>query len=150
MTIDIKRGGHKKTSMRYNRCGDDFLIDKIKPDEVGADLVIMVDLLQDKEWQIYDDDEYFWQEDYSIAERQMGLEQSEAEKREQKNVRILEWIYDLPSGENDGQSKQQAKQYPENCYAKVAADALCKVSRVSASPWIVRGVRQLILMVQAG
>ena len=39
MTIETRRGGRKKTKLKYNRYGDDFLIDKIQPDEIGADLV---------------------------------------------------------------------------------------------------------------
>ena len=42
MTMETRRGGRKKTSMRYNRYEDDFLIAKIKPDEIGADLVSLV------------------------------------------------------------------------------------------------------------
>ena len=41
------RGGRKKTSMLDNRYGDDFLIDKIKPDEIGADKVRVGDLVPD-------------------------------------------------------------------------------------------------------
>ena len=41
MTTETRRGGYKNTSMRYKRYGDDFLIDKIKPGEIGADLVSM-------------------------------------------------------------------------------------------------------------
>ena len=36
-------------AMRYNRYGDDFLIDKIKPAEIGADLVSVGDLVPNKE-----------------------------------------------------------------------------------------------------
>ena len=67
--------------MRYNRYGDDFLIDKIKPEEIGADLVSVGDLVPNKEWQIIDDEESFWQEDHSIPERMMDLEQSETENK---------------------------------------------------------------------
>ena len=35
MIMETRRGGHKKTSKIYNRFGDYFLFDKIKPDEVG-------------------------------------------------------------------------------------------------------------------
>ena len=98
---------HKRTSMRYNRYSDDFLIDKIKLDEIGADLVSVVDLVPNKEWQIIDDDESFWQEDYSIPEREMDQEQSETENRAHTNLRIREWIYDLPSDEIEGQLKKQ-------------------------------------------
>ena len=47
--VETRRGGRKKTSMRYNRNGDDFLIDKMKADDVKADLVRLGDLVSDKE-----------------------------------------------------------------------------------------------------
>ena len=100
MTPETRRGWRKKPGIGYNRYGDDFLIDKRKPDEVGSVLVSMGVLVLVKKWQIIDDDEDFWQEDHSIPEREMDLEKSETEKREHKNLRILEWIYDLPAGEN--------------------------------------------------
>ena len=40
----IRREG-KKTSIRYSRYGDDFLIDKINPDGIGAHFVSMGDLV---------------------------------------------------------------------------------------------------------
>ena len=67
----------------------------------------VVDLVPNREWQIIDDDESFWQEDYSIPEREMDQEQSETENRAHTNLRIREWIYDLPSDEIEGQLKKQ-------------------------------------------
>ena len=34
ITAGSRIGNHKRTGMRYNRYGDDFLIDKIRPDEL--------------------------------------------------------------------------------------------------------------------
>ena len=45
--------------MRYNRYGDDFLVDNIKPEEIGADLVSMGDLVSDKEWPIINNNGHF-------------------------------------------------------------------------------------------
>ena len=58
MTMETRRGGRKKTRMGCNRYGDDFLFDKIRPDEIGADLVIMSDLASEKEWKIINDSEH--------------------------------------------------------------------------------------------
>ena len=74
MTMETKKDGRKNTSMRYNSYGDDFLIDKIKPDEIGTDLVSLGDLVSDKERQIIKDNEHFWQEDHSVPEREMDPE----------------------------------------------------------------------------
>ena len=41
--------------MRYNRYGDDFLIDKIKPDDLCRELTSVGELAADGEWQIIND-----------------------------------------------------------------------------------------------
>ena len=58
LTKETRRGGRKKTRMSYNRYGDDFLIDKIQPEELGAEMVNMGILVADKEWQIINDSEH--------------------------------------------------------------------------------------------
>ena len=70
-------------------------------------MVVVGESTPDQEWQIINDDESFWQEDRSLPEGKMDLEQCEREKREQKNLRILEWMYNLPKGEQEGKTKQQ-------------------------------------------
>ena len=42
-------GNRKRTGMRYNRYRDDFLIDKIQPDELCEDLVSVGELAADDE-----------------------------------------------------------------------------------------------------
>ena len=76
--------------MRYNRYGDDFLIDKIQPEEVGEELVSVGELVADDEWQIINDSEHYLQEDNSMPERETDLEQSEIERSENTNLMILE------------------------------------------------------------
>ena len=101
-----RSGNRKRTGMRYNRYGDDFLIDKIQPDDLGKELISMGELTADGEWQIIDDNEHYPQEDYS-PERETDLEQSEIERRENTNLRILEWMRDVKNGSEEGQSIQQ-------------------------------------------
>ena len=93
--------------MRYNRYGDDFLIDKIQPDDLGKELLGVGELAEDDEWQIINDNEHYPQEDYSTPERETGLEQSEIERRENTNLRVLEWMRDVKNGSDEGQSIQQ-------------------------------------------
>ena len=100
-------GNRKRTSMRYNRYGDDFLIDKIKPDDLSRELISVGELAADDEWQIIDDKEHYQQEDYSTPERETDLEQIEIERRENTNLRILEWMRDVKNGSEEGQSIQQ-------------------------------------------
>ena len=94
--------------MSYNRYGDDFLIDKIQPEELGAEMVNMGVLVADKEWQIINDSEHSWQEDHTLPEKEVDLEQREIARRENTNLRILEWVHDLQADEKETQSIQQA------------------------------------------
>ena len=85
-----RSGNRKRTDMRNNRYGDDFLIDKIQPDELSDELLSVGELVADDEWQIINDSEHYPKEDYSTPEQETDLEQSEIERRENTNLRILE------------------------------------------------------------
>ena len=93
--------------MRYNRYGDDFLIDKIQPDKLGEELLSAGELTGEEEWQVIDDGGHYPQEDYSTPELETDLEQCEIERREITNLRILEWMRDVKDESREGQSIQQ-------------------------------------------
>ena len=65
------------------------------------------ELAADDEWQIINDSEHYPLGDYSTPEQETDLEQSEIERRETTNLRILEWMLDVKSGTDEGQSIQQ-------------------------------------------
>ena len=102
-----RSGNRKRTGMRYNRYGDDFLIDKIQPDDLSKELLSVGELADDDEWQIINDNEHYPQEDYSTPERETDLEQSEIKRKENTNLRILEWMRDVKNGGDEGQCIQQ-------------------------------------------
>ena len=52
-----RSGNRKRKGMRYNRYGDNFLIDKIQPDDLGKELLNVGELAADGEWQIIDENE---------------------------------------------------------------------------------------------
>ena len=93
--------------MRYNRYGDDFLIDKIRPVELGDELLGVGELVANDKWQIINDSEHYPKEDYSRPVQELDLEQSEIERTENTNLRILEWMRDVESEEDEGLSIQQ-------------------------------------------
>ena len=107
MSLGTRTGNRKRTGMRYNRYGDDFLIDKIQPDKLGEELLSAGELEAEEEWQVIDDGGHYPQEDYSTPEMETDLEQSEIERRENTNLRILEWIRDVKDEGHGGQSIQQ-------------------------------------------
>ena len=45
-------------------------------------MVSMGDLVADEEWQIIIDSEHLWQEDHTVPEKEVDLEQSEIERRD--------------------------------------------------------------------
>ena len=63
--------------------------------------------MADDEWQIINDSEQYPKEDYSTPEQETNLEQSEIDRRENTNLRILEWMRDVKSKGDEGQSIQQ-------------------------------------------
>ena len=107
ITAGTRSGNRKRKGMRYNRYGDDFLIDKIRPDELGDELLSVGELVADDEWPIINDSEHYPNEDYSTPELETDLEQSEIGRSENTNLRILEWMCDVKSKGDEGQSIQQ-------------------------------------------
>ena len=91
------------------RYGDDSLIEKIQPEEMNVG-----ELVADEEWQIINDSEHFLQEVHSMQERQIDLEQSEMERRENTNLRILAWMCYLKNKREEAQSIQQVDVSAEN------------------------------------
>ena len=69
ITAGTRSGNRKRTGMRYNRHGDDFLIDKIESDELSEELLSVGELVADDEWRIINDSEQNPQEDYSTSEQ---------------------------------------------------------------------------------
>ena len=67
----------------------------------------MGDLVADEDWQIINDSEHSLQKDYSVPERKIDLEQSEIERRENTNLRVLELMHNLEIDEKEGQNIQQ-------------------------------------------
>ena len=85
------------------------MIDKIQPDELSDELLSVGELVADDEWQIINDSEHYPKEDYTTPEQETDLEQSEIERRENTNLRILEWMRDVKSKRDEEQSIQQVE-----------------------------------------
>ena len=66
-------------------------------------MVNMSDLVVDEEWQIVNNSEHSWQEDHTSPEKEVDLEQSEIERRENTNLRILEWMHGLQADDKEMQ-----------------------------------------------
>ena len=89
ITAGTRSGNRKRTGIRYNRYGDDFLIDKTRPDELSDELLSVGELVADDEWQIINDSEHYTKEEYSTPEQETDLEHSQIERRENTNLTLL-------------------------------------------------------------
>ena len=87
----IRTGNRRRTGMRYNRYGDDFLIDKIQPDKLGEELLSAGQLEAEDEWQVIDDSGHYPQEDYSTPELET-------------DPRSRSWTDQLQASQNAGES----------------------------------------------
>ena len=65
------------------------------------------ELVADEVWQIINDSKHSLQEDYSVPEREVDLEQSGIERRENTNLRILKWMHNIETDE--GERKTSSK-----------------------------------------
>ena len=65
------------------------------------------DPVANEKWQIIIDSEHSLQEDYSVPEREIDLEQSEIERREIIHQSVLKWMHNLETGEREAQKIQQ-------------------------------------------
>ena len=81
--------------------------DKIQADELSEEFLSVGELVADDEWKIINDNEHYPQEDYSTPEQETDLEQSEIERRENTNLRILEWMRGAKSKGDEEQGIQQ-------------------------------------------
>ena len=72
-----------------------------------TELLSVVELVAGDEWQIINDSEHYPKEDYFTPEQETDLEQSEIERRENTNLRILEWMRGVKSEEDEGLSIKQ-------------------------------------------
>ena len=70
--------------------------------------------MADDKWQIINDNEHYPQEDYSTPEQETDLEQSEIERRENTNLRILEWMRGVNDKGDEEPSIQQVDVSAEN------------------------------------
>ena len=85
-----------------------------------------------EEWQIINDSEHSLQEIYTMPEKEMDLEKSEIERRENTKLRILEWMHNLGADEKEAQSIQQVD--------VTAKKRVKSKTRCSVDKFFVRGV----------
>ena len=93
-TRQSKRGRNKK---KYNPYSEDFVIDRIVLKDTIDSLVGLDEVAVPKEIELVDDMDMGWIDDRSEPEVEFEPEEEQTHAQELTNLRLLEWLHDLPA-----------------------------------------------------
>ena len=94
-TLQTRQGDGKRP--RYNRYGDDFVVDKIDLKKIVEEVVGLESITVSQDIDIVDDHGQEWIEDRSKPEVGFDEEQSESYRDDLTNLRVLEWLNEMTS-----------------------------------------------------
>ena len=93
-TRQSKKGRSKK---KYNPYGEDFIIDRIVLSDMMESLVGLDEVAVPREIDLVNDMDQYWIEDRSEPEKEFKPEVEQTHEQEITNLRVLEWLHDLPA-----------------------------------------------------
>ena len=93
-TRQRKRGKNKK---KYNPYGEDFVVDRIVVSDVMDSLVGLDEVAVLDEIDLVNDMDQDWIDDRSEPEVEFEPEAEQTHEQELTNLRVLEWLHDLPT-----------------------------------------------------
>ena len=93
-TRQSKKGRNKK---KYNPYGEDFVIDRIVLSDMMESLVGLDEVAVPQEIDLVNDMDQDWIDDRSEPEVEFEPEVEQTHEQELTNLRVLEWLHDLPA-----------------------------------------------------
>ena len=93
-TRQIKKGRNKK---KYNRYGEDFVIDKTPLSDIMDSLVGLDEVAVTNEIDLVNDMDQDWIDDRSEPEVEFKPEEEQTHEQELTILRVLEWLHHLPA-----------------------------------------------------
>ena len=93
-----KKGGNKK---KYNPYGGDFVIDRIVLSDMMDSPVGLDEVAVPREIDLVNDVDQDWMDDRSEPEVEFKPEVEQTHEQELTNLRVLEWLHDLPADPNE-------------------------------------------------
>ena len=96
-TIQTRQGDGRRPRKKYNRYGDDFVVDRIDLKKIVEEVVGLEDITVSQDIDIvdYHDDE--WVDDRSKPEEEFDDEQQQSYEQDLANLRVLEWLNEMKS-----------------------------------------------------
>ena len=96
-TIETRQGERGKNKKRYNPYGEDFAIDRIVLSDAMDSIVSLDEILAPQEIDLVDDTEQHCIDNHSESEVEFEPETEQMHDQELKNLRVFEWLHDLPA-----------------------------------------------------
>ena len=96
-TMQTRQGDGKRPRKKYNRYGDDYVVDKIDLKKIVEEVVGLESITVSQDIDIVDDHDQEWIEDRSKPEVDFDEEQSESNRDDLTNLRVLEWLNEMTS-----------------------------------------------------
>ena len=93
-TRQSKKGRDKK---KYNTYGEEFVIDRIVLSDLMDSLVGLDEVAVPREIDLVNDMDQDWIDDRSEQEVEFKPEVDQTHEQELTNLRVLEWLHDLPT-----------------------------------------------------
>ena len=96
-TLQIRQSDGRRSRKKYNRYGDDFVVDRIDLKKIVEEMVGLESITVSQDIDIVDDHNQEWIEDRSKPEVDFDEEQSESYRDNLTDLRVLEWLNEMTS-----------------------------------------------------
>ena len=96
-TLETQQGKRGRNKKKYNSYSVDFVVDRIILDDVAVSIVGVDEIRVSQEIDLINDEEQDWIDDCSEPEREFEPEVEQMHEQELTNLRVLEWLHDLPA-----------------------------------------------------
>ena len=97
LTMETRQSKREKNKKKYNPYGEDFVVDRIAVSDVMDSLVGLDEVAMLEEIDLVNDMDQDWIDDRSEPEVEFGPEAEQTHEQELTNLRVLEWLRDLPT-----------------------------------------------------
>ena len=96
-TIETRQGKKGRNKKKYNPYGEDFIMNRIVLSDMMNSLVELDEVAVPQEIDFVNDMDQDWIDDRSESEVEFEPEVEQDHEQELTNLRVLEWLHDLPA-----------------------------------------------------
>ena len=97
LTMETRQSKKGKNKKKYNPYGEDFVIDRIVLSDMMESLVGLDEVAVTREFDLVNDMDQEWIEGRSEPEVEFEPQVEQTHEQELTNLRVLEWLHDLPA-----------------------------------------------------